>query len=88
MVRQKNNRRTAPRMIAFQAIGLPAILAACVSTLRAVEPGKPSRTAVLMLQMRAVGAKLPDADMRNPDTLAGRFVGRCERGVLAEVNES
>jgi hypothetical protein len=87
MVRQKKNRRTAPRMIAFQAIGLPAILAACVSTLRAVEPGKPSRTAVLMLQMRAVGAKLPDADMRNPDTLAGRFVGRCERGVLAEVNE-
>jgi methyltransferase (TIGR00027 family) len=74
-------------MIAFRAIGLPALLAACATTLRAVEPGKPSRTAMQVLQMRAIGAKLPDPGRRNPDTLAGRFFGTRERQVLAEVNE-
>jgi hypothetical protein len=49
MVCQSKNRRTAPRMIAFQAIVLTAMLAAGVSALRAVEPGKPSRTAILVL---------------------------------------
>jgi methyltransferase (TIGR00027 family) len=74
-------------MITFQTIVLPAMLSTCVSALRAVEPGKPSRTAMLVLQMRTLGAKLPDPDMRNPDTLAGRFFGTRERRVLAEVNE-
>ena len=75
MVCQPKNRRTAPRMIAFQAIVLTAMLAGWASALRAVEPGKPSRTAILVLQMRALGAKLPDPELRNPDTLAGRFFG-------------
>jgi Leucine carboxyl methyltransferase len=87
MLCQHENRRTAPRMMAFQAIVLPAMLAPCVSALRAAEPGKPSRTAMLVLQMRALGAKLPDPDLRNPDTLAGRFFGTRERRVLAEVND-
>jgi methyltransferase (TIGR00027 family) len=87
MLCQPQNRRSAPRMIAFQAIVLPAMLAPCVSALRAAEPGKPSRTAMLVLQMRALGAKLPDPDLRNPDTLAGRFFGTRERRVLAEVND-
>jgi len=87
MLCQHENRRTALRMIAFQAIVLPAMLAPCVSALCAAEPGKPSRTAMLVLQMRALGAKLPDPDLRNPDTLAGRFFGTRERRVLAEVND-
>jgi methyltransferase (TIGR00027 family) len=87
MLCQHENRRKATRMIAFQAIVLPAMLAAYASALLAVEPGKPSRTAMLVLQMRALGAKLPDPDLRNPDTLAGRFFGTRERRVLAEVND-
>ena len=59
MICQSENRRTATRMIAFQAILLPAMLAACVSALRAVEPGKPSRTAMLVLQMRPSGRSCP-----------------------------
>ena len=87
MVCQPKNRRTAPLIIALQAIVLTAMLAAWVSALRAVEPGKPSRTAILVLQMRALGAKLPDLELRNPDTLAGRFFGTRERQVLAEGND-
>jgi hypothetical protein len=30
---------------------------------------KPARSAVVVLEMRALGAKLPDAELRNPDTL-------------------
>jgi hypothetical protein len=37
--------------------------------------------------LRALGAKQPDPELRNTDTLAGRFFGTRERRVLAEVND-
>jgi methyltransferase (TIGR00027 family) len=52
-----------------------------------VEPGKPSRTAVFTLQMRALGTKVPDAELRNPDTLALKLFGARERQVLSEVGQ-
>jgi methyltransferase (TIGR00027 family) len=70
--------RTIRLLIVFAAFGL---------ALYSVDPGKPSRTAVLMLQMRALGAGLPEQDLRNPDTLAARFFGARERQVLAEINQ-
>jgi methyltransferase (TIGR00027 family) len=57
----------------------------CVSTAYGVEPGKPSRTAVVTLHARALGTKLPDRDLRNPDSLAERFIGTRERAILAEM---
>jgi hypothetical protein len=62
MLCQHENRRTALRMIAFQAIVPPAMVAPCVSALRAAEPGKPSRTAMLVLQMRALSERLVRGD--------------------------
>jgi methyltransferase (TIGR00027 family) len=53
----------------------------------AVEPGKPSRTAVFVLQWRAVGTTIPEPELRNPDSLAGRFFGARERRVLLEVKQ-
>jgi len=53
----------------------------------AVEPGKPSRTAVFVLQWRALGTTIPEPELRNPDTLAVRFFGARERQVLLEVNQ-
>jgi hypothetical protein len=64
---------------------LVKILAALSSLGHAVEPGKPSRTAVITLQLRAVGAKLPEPELRNPDNLAERFVGVRERAILTEM---
>jgi hypothetical protein len=51
----------------------------------AVEPGKPSRTAVFVLQWRALGTTIPEPELRNPDTLAVRFFGERERQVLQFV---
>lgn len=53
-----------------------------------VEPGKPSRTAVVTLQMRALGTKVPDRELRNPDTLALKLFGARERQVLSEVGQT
>ena len=41
----------------------------------AVEPGLPSKTSILTTSLRAIGAKNPDPDFRNPDSLAIRFLG-------------
>jgi methyltransferase (TIGR00027 family) len=53
----------------------------------AVEPGKPSRTAVFVLQWRALGTTIPEPQLRNPDTLAVRFFGAREREVLSGINQ-
>jgi len=50
----------------------------------AVEPGKPSATALLAAANRAVGARNPDASMRNPDYLAEKFFGPEERAILGK----
>jgi methyltransferase (TIGR00027 family) len=71
----------------MRTIRFLATLTACASTLLSVEPGKPSRTAVVVLQMRALGVKVPDMELRNPDTLAARLFGTRERQVLEEVNQ-
>jgi hypothetical protein len=38
-----------------------------------------------VLEMRALGSKLPDVDLCNPDTLAGSFFGARERQALADA---
>jgi methyltransferase (TIGR00027 family) len=50
----------------------------------AVEPGRPSKTSVWTAILRAVGAKNPDAEFRNPDYLAEKFVGPRERALLTD----
>jgi methyltransferase (TIGR00027 family) len=64
-----------------------SILIVIVPFAFSVEPGKPSRTAVQTLQMRALGTKVPDAELRNPDTLALKLFGAREREVLSEVGQ-
>jgi hypothetical protein len=51
----------------------------------AVEPGKPSVTALLAAANRANGARNPDASMRNPDYLAEKFLGPDERAILEKA---
>ena len=67
---------------AFQAMALLGINAAFT---HAVEPGKPSKTAVVTLQLRALGARLPAPELRNPDNLAARLLGAEERALLREM---
>jgi methyltransferase (TIGR00027 family) len=55
------------------------------TTFKAVEPGLPSKTAVYVAAARAVGAKDPDPQSRNPDYLAIKFLGPRERAVLPDV---
>src|SRR6266576_3267524 len=54
------------------------------TTLRAVEPGLPSKTAVWAAAARALGSKNPDSKERNPDYLAIKFLGPRERAILPD----
>jgi methyltransferase (TIGR00027 family) len=75
-------------MPTFQQLHRLVVLAAIFLAISyAVEPGKPSRTAVFVLQWRALGTTIPEAELRNPDTLAVRFFGERERQVLLEANQ-
>ncbi len=63
----------------------PAVIGAfglTVASLSAVEPGKPSVSALEVTAYRAIGAKHPDAAIRNGDSLAERFLGPDERAIL------
>ena len=60
------------------------VVAWSVSGVGAVEPGRPSKTSVWTAILRAVGAKNPDAQFRNPDHLAAKFVGPRERALLTD----
>jgi methyltransferase (TIGR00027 family) len=55
---------------------------AFVAALTAVEPGKPSLSALEVTAYRAIGAKHPDPAIRNGDSLAERFLGPDERAIL------
>jgi methyltransferase (TIGR00027 family) len=59
-------------------VGLGLIVAA----VSAVEPGKPSVSALEVTAYRAIGAKHPDPAIRNGDALAERFLGPDEREIL------
>jgi methyltransferase (TIGR00027 family) len=52
----------------------------------AVEPGKPSGTAVFTLAARAIGSRETDPAIRNPDWLAERLLGPDELALLPPDN--
>ena len=54
----------------------------CALMAVAVEPGLPSKTSILTVALRAIGARSPDPELRNPDYLAIRFLGKNERAIL------
>lgn len=58
------------------------LLGSAVIPLLAVEPGKPSVTALEVTAYRAIGAKHPNPAIRNGDYLAERFLGAEERAIL------
>ena len=64
------------------ALGASALL---FVTLHAVDPGKPSVSALEVTAYRAIGAKHPDPAIRNGDTLAERFLGSEERDILRKA---
>ena len=66
----------------------PSAILVLLSAIRgfAVEPGKPSRTAVLTLAARAVGSREPDPAIRNPDWVAERLLGPDELALLGPDN--
>jgi len=68
-----------------QSARIIVILFLVGTTFKAVEPGLPSKTAVYVTAARAVGAKDPDPQLRNPDYLAIKFLGPRERAVLPEL---
>jgi methyltransferase (TIGR00027 family) len=59
-----------------------AVALAVIAILDAVEPGKPSLSALEVTAYRAIGAKHPDPAIRNGDSLAERFLGPDERAIL------
>lgn len=63
-----------------------AIIAVLASVLSpAIEPGLPSKSSIYVAFQRAIGAKNPDKELRNPDDLAGKFLGARERALLPEL---
>ena len=56
-----------------------------IVTLHAVDPGKPSVSALEVTAYRAIGAKHPDPAIRTGDTLAERFLGSEERDILRKA---
>jgi len=65
---------------------LLTVLTTRLEALVSIEPGKPSRSAVVVLEMRALGTKLPDVELRNSDALACFFFGARERQALADAH--
>jgi methyltransferase (TIGR00027 family) len=63
---------------------LAVLVCTLTSAVRAVEPGLPSKTSILAASLRAIGAKNPDREFRNPDDLAAKFVGPRERALLPD----
>jgi len=57
----------------------------CSAALLAVEPGKPSVSALEVTAYRAIGARHPDPAIRNGDTLAAKFLGPDEREILRKA---
>jgi|RhiMetdeSRZDD1v2_1073273.scaffolds.fasta_scaffold107207_1 methyltransferase (TIGR00027 family) len=51
-------------------------------TVSAVEPGQPSKTSIWTATLRAIGAKNPDPELRNPDDFASKLLGPQERTIL------
>ncbi len=51
---------------------------------RALEPGLPSHTAILIASLRALASHDPDPSIRNPDWLAERFIGPRERALMGD----
>lgn len=76
--REDNRRRSGRRWWVL------AIVVAFSSSAATVEPGRPSKTSVWTAILRAVGAKNPDVEFRNPDYLAEKFVGPRERALLTD----
>jgi hypothetical protein len=70
----------------MQVLPVLTVLPTCLAALYFVPPAKPSRSPVVVLEMRALGSKMPDVDLRNPDTLACSFFGARERQALAEAH--
>lgn len=68
-----------------QSARMIVILFMAATTFKAVEPGLPSKTAVYVAAARAVGAKDPDPQLRNPDYLAITLLGPRERAVLPDL---
>jgi methyltransferase (TIGR00027 family) len=58
--------------------------ACMVTKVVAVEAGKPSKTSVLVMAARAIGARDPDPAVRNPDWLAEHLLGPEERALMPD----
>lgn len=65
-------------------IGATAIAVLLTIPAFGIEPGLPSKTSIHVAFQRAIGAKNPDPEFRNPDHLAVRFLGPRERALLPE----
>jgi len=70
------------RMQRIPLVGVAAVILFS-AVLHSVEPGKPSKTAIMAAAFRAIGARNPDSQFRNPDSLAGRFLRREDLAMLA-----
>ena len=71
-----------PKAVNWFALGALMVLLAVPSF--GVEPGLPSKTSIHVAFQRAIGAKNPDKEFRNPDDLAIKFLGPRERAILPE----
>ena len=83
-MKRSENRQQWPSLYARPVVVL-SVWALVAGALHAVDPGKPSVSALEVTAYRAIGAKHPDPAIRNGDTLAARFLGKDERDILAKA---
>jgi len=82
---KRTDNRQMRRVLYARSIVALSVWALVVGALHAVDPGKPSVSALEVTAYRAIGAKHPDPAIRNGDTLAARFLGKEERDILAKA---
>src|SRR3954463_5196149 len=75
---------TLTGMNRWRLLAAALIAALFVPRLEAVPSGQPSRTAIMAAVFRAVGARNPDAELRNPDYLAEKFIDSGDLDNLAK----
>jgi len=82
--REKSTKTSIDLGVRRAIVPLALLVGWLTAAVLAVERGLPSKRSILAASLRAIGAKNPDPEFRNPDDLAVKFLGARERALLKD----